>query len=50
MMECLPFFLSDPGTQYSKSGEGDLKKRKGRSQEGRKTVKEQQKHKWINED
>jgi hypothetical protein len=39
MMECLPFFLSNPGTQYSKSGEGDLKKGKADHKKGERQVK-----------
>jgi len=39
MIECPPFFLSDPGTQYSKSGEGDLKKRKADHKKGGRQLK-----------
>jgi hypothetical protein len=39
MMECIPFFLSDPGTQYSKSGEGDLKKGKADHKKGERQLK-----------
>jgi hypothetical protein len=39
MMECLPFFLSDPRTQYFKSGEGDLKKGKADHKKGERHLK-----------
>lgn len=40
LMECLPFFLSNPGTQYSKSGEGDFKKGKADHKKGERQLKD----------
>jgi hypothetical protein len=40
MTECLPFFLSNPETQYSKSGEGDFKKGKADHNKGERQLKD----------